>query len=982
MAEQGGVGGTRARPKSRERGGAGGQATSLSLSDGVAHHALSGNSDNGVFGRFKVAYKIVVSNDKRIFQQIYNLKDCLYTKPCDNTRCKTCPYVSTQRLIRSAVTGRLYSLMSEASCVTKKVVYLLSCKKCNMQYVGETIQRLRERFSQHKNAVLKKKNNLLYRHFNQAGHSVDDMQICILETITESDVKIAKSKLLEAENFWIRTLISAHPFGLNDKVKGYGNASDIFDPTAHNYAPYFCMPTPRRKRGHGVKRRSCKQVNKNLLQQLNELVKNTYSPAGIRNLITFLRKQSNSTLSVCRVVRDNSICLPQSVRIIVLAFVAGYFSQTKPGNAKSNDCYRLCVDFPNKGMELIGFCNIFKDRKLRKIIPIGKISEVKPVSVVYKYEPPFSRKLCNYSACLREIMEGKYQDYINGCPCELFPKFVYSHTGHVLTGDLSIVSNNQLRELFAKGAKYRIPQDIVWDNVKKAATKGMFQYLQYLLRKKIIDAETSLRFQERFMQIVYARIHQQKSSDTVMSCYYMPYILRELRKFHALFVTAPADKASNNIVVVCKYWYFKIMCDELGVSCDANGSLAAVGNATYKPANDEAAHIIDRHCCKAGNYGLAVSNTDKRLPRMFAIPKLHKSPYGWRFIAGARLSSTKCINQMLHLILCHFRRHFKNYCASIERNNGSTCYWSIDNSVTVKDKLMALGTKQNLHNLVSADFSTLFTTLPHHVIKQCLFAITDKCFNNSGKPYICVDKNYVKYVADELLENGECFRPEGVKQLISDVIDETFVQFAGITFHQVCGIPMGSSSSPLLADLTLTYLEFQFLNGNKDTRIWGKRYIDDLLVANCPQFMQIAKDIYPAELPLKRTNETADKAVFLDLSLEIASGQCQSLIYDKTDSFPFKVIKYGFADSNVHTKVGLGTFYSSLVRFGRITDSVIDFEGRVQNVFLDFIRAGFERQRLICKFSMFVNKFRPMLSKFGLVTQADYISFVQRVFFR
>ncbi len=229
------------------------------------------------------------------------------------------------------------------------------------------------------------------------------------------------------------------------------------------------------------------------------------------------------------------------------------------------------------------------------------------------------------------------------------------------------------------------------------------------------------------------------------------------------------------------------MCDELGVSRDTNGGLAAVGNNTYKPVCEEVSQIINRHCCMTEHYGLTVSKIDKRLPRMFAIPKVHKSPYGWRFIAGARVASTKCINKMLHIILCHFRRHFRNYCSSIQRNNGNVCYWSIDNSVDVKDKLIiALGNSQNLHNLVSADFSTLFTTLPHHVIKECLFAITDKCFNNSGKPYICVENNFVKYVADVSSEAGECFRPERVKQLISDVIDETFVQFSNLYNLQFC----------------------------------------------------------------------------------------------------------------------------------------------------------------------------------------------------
>ncbi len=56
----------------------------------------------------------------------------------------------------------------------------------------------------------------------------------------------------------------------------------------------------------------------------------------------------------------------------------------------------LSVDFPNKGMELIGLQNMFAHRKLNRIIPLEAKEKIKPVSVVYKYEAPFSRRLRNY----------------------------------------------------------------------------------------------------------------------------------------------------------------------------------------------------------------------------------------------------------------------------------------------------------------------------------------------------------------------------------------------------------------------------------------------------------------------------------------------------------------------------------------------------------------------------------------------------------
>ncbi len=984
VAERGETGGalTRMWPD-----GQGQTATSLSLPAGVGHQAPTGNIATGVstFAKHKQIFILECKNDTRDLRCLKNLHKCCRTESCNKPRCKACPFMSNERLSRSAITGKAFGCLQESCCQTKNVVYLLSCKKCGIQYVGETMQSLRERFNQHKNSVIRKSySTLLVSHFNQAGHSINDMTIRVLEKLNENDARLSKTKLKaklhEAEDFWIRLLVTAYPFGLNDKIKGYGLATDICDPTIQKSAPYFCMPIPRRKRGHGVKRRTCRQRNANLSNQLEELIQNTDKPAGIRSLIVFLHRQNHKTLAYCnQIVRDNSYSMPMNVRIIVLAFIAGYFSQRKP-NEKSKDCYRLTVDFPNKGLEIIGFDNIFRNHNLRKIVTANKTNDVKPVSVVYKYEPPFSRKLCNYSVCLREIMDGKFEKYSNNCSCAKYPSYVYAPTGHVITGDVSIVEDKSLQQLFAKGAKYRLPKDVNWTEVENASSKAVFRYLLYLQRKKFINAEQALKYHDHFMQIVLSRIFRNSHMEcNKVSTYHMPSITRELRNFHSKFVVTCADKCANNFVFVCKFWYFKILCDELGV-CLENGRVTAVGNNTYKPVDENVAEIINRHCSIAKSFSVHVSKDDMKLPRMFAIPKLHKSPYGWRFIAGARQSSTKSTSKLLHTILSHFRCHFKNYCTSIKKTNGKSCFWSIDNSIVVKDRLMALQHSRKIKGLISADFSTLFTTLPHNMIKKCIFAIVDKCFDNSGKMYISVKTNKASYTDCYEEDTGNCLRREEVKDLITNVIDETYVQFAGKTFKQVCGIVMGSAASPMLADLSLTYLEYAYVLGNADIKIWGKRYIDDILVANSDNFMELANNIYPMELPLKRTNPSIDKADFLDLSLSIANGRCHTSVFDKTDSFPFKVIKYGFADSNVHRKVGLGTFYSQCLRFARISDNVTDYQRRVQSCFHDLVNHGFEITRLICKFFLFANKYRDILTKYGLCGHADVVRFANDTF--
>ena len=62
---------------------------------------------------------------------------------------------------------------------------MIQCKRCKKQYIGETTCTLRERFKEHRQAT----NNPLHAnataavpsHFNQPGHSIEDMELILLE---------------------------------------------------------------------------------------------------------------------------------------------------------------------------------------------------------------------------------------------------------------------------------------------------------------------------------------------------------------------------------------------------------------------------------------------------------------------------------------------------------------------------------------------------------------------------------------------------------------------------------------------------------------------------------------------------------------------------------------------------------------------------------------------------------------------------------
>src|SRR3954466_7343942 len=68
------------------------------------------------------------------------------------------------------VTGRKYPVLFHDSktldCTTRNVIYLITCTRCKMQYVGETQQQFSIRMSNHRSNIGSQVALLLSNHFN------------------------------------------------------------------------------------------------------------------------------------------------------------------------------------------------------------------------------------------------------------------------------------------------------------------------------------------------------------------------------------------------------------------------------------------------------------------------------------------------------------------------------------------------------------------------------------------------------------------------------------------------------------------------------------------------------------------------------------------------------------------------------------------------------------------------------------------------
>ena len=134
--------------------------------------------------------------------------------------CRYCPKLEKTGRITSTSSGRTYTTKQNITCQSSNLIYCIQCKKCKVQYVGQTSRRLMDRFQGHFSSITNKRakiKTLIHDHFNQIDHhGTADMSIYILDFIHMTPKSDRAKKLrLKIEQNWIHRLKSVHPQGLN-----------------------------------------------------------------------------------------------------------------------------------------------------------------------------------------------------------------------------------------------------------------------------------------------------------------------------------------------------------------------------------------------------------------------------------------------------------------------------------------------------------------------------------------------------------------------------------------------------------------------------------------------------------------------------------------------------------------------------------------------------------------------------------------------
>ena len=213
--------------------------------------------------------------------------------------------------------------------------------------------------------------------------------------------------------------------------------------------------------------------------------------------------------------------------------------------------YFTKIEYLHKGIDAINLPGLLRSKLVTDKVPVY-LKNREPAILSYQYTNTVASKLFNFLSTLSNLNVTNYLSSPRSCQCQM-SKYCYQPHGHIITGDLKLIENAKLRELVSKGPKYREP-----NKINRKATENMIFESIDLYAERWAKREQDLKYlskwKETLKKLVTDRISGLKGKFKRPNKKILndPGVKDCFGKLHEDFVFVPADKAANNIIVICK----------------------------------------------------------------------------------------------------------------------------------------------------------------------------------------------------------------------------------------------------------------------------------------------------------------------------------------------------------------------------------------------------------------------------------------------
>ena len=145
---------------------------------------------------------------------------------------------------------------------------------------------------------------------------------------------------------------------------------------------------------------------------------------------------------------------------------------------------------------------------------------------------------------------------------------MYSAASHVVIGNLKIISDSRNRKLDSKCPKYRFPSYIDFMRCREEIASALIEFSNRWCKRESVKCDALNEWKLSIFNKVDKRI-KFYSQNTNLLPPKPKTSFRNLRQniqaCHRKYVLFPAEKAANNVVVVCRLHYINTLEQELTV---------------------------------------------------------------------------------------------------------------------------------------------------------------------------------------------------------------------------------------------------------------------------------------------------------------------------------------------------------------------------------------------------------------------------------
>ena len=124
--------------------------------------------------------------------------------------------------------------------------------------------------------------------------------------------------------------------------------------------------------------------------------------------------------------------------------------------------------------------------------------------------------------------------------------------------------------------------------------------------------------------------------------------------------------------------------------------------------------------------------------------------------------------------------------------------------------------------------------------------------------------------------------------------------------------------------------------------------------------------IYPRELEIKETTETAASSSYLECYLYIDSRKLTTRLYDKRDDFNFPIVNCPFLNSNIPSASAYGVYVSQLIRYARACSNYQDLMERGKVLTTKLLNQGYQKTKLVATLKTFYGRHHDLVNHYNV----------------